>query len=71
MVLMLDGATSVGWDAIQPVISSMTSVITISNIISVVAGVLAITITFALTWWAARYVSRKINGAFKKGKAGA
>lgn len=67
--LMVFEGTGVGWDAIAPVISSITGTITVSNVVSIIAGVLAITITFALMWFAARYATRKINSAFKKGSA--
>ncbi len=68
-LVILEG-TGVGWDAIAPIISAITGTISISNIVAIIAGVIAITITFALMWFGARYATRKINAAFKKGKAG-
>lgn len=58
-------------ETIQPIISALTGVITVKAVVEIVAAVVGITISFALMWWAARYVSRKINSAFKRGRAGA
>ena len=58
-------------ETIQPIISALTSVITVQAVVQIVAAVIGITISFALMWWAARYVSRKINSAFKRGRASA
>lgn len=58
-------------ETIQPIISALTNVITVQAVVQIVAAVVGITISFALMWWAARYVSRKINSAFKRGRAGA
>lgn len=58
-------------ETIQPIISALTSVITVQAVVTIIAAVIGITISFALMWWAARYVSRKINSAFKRGRASA
>ena len=58
-------------ETIQPIITALTSVITVQAVVQIVAAVIGITISFALMWWAARYVSRKINSAFKRGRASA
>lgn len=58
-------------ETIQPIISALTGVITVQAVVTIIAAVIGITISFALMWWAARYVSRKINAAFKRGRASA
>jgi len=58
-------------ETIGPIITALTSVITVQAVVQIVAAVICITISFALMWWAARYVSRKINSAFKRGRASA
>ena len=58
-------------ETIQPIISALTNVITVQAVVTIIAAVIGITISFALMWWAARYVSRKINSAFKRGRASA
>jgi len=58
-------------ETIQPIITALTNVITVQAVVQIVAAVIGITISFALMWWAARYVSRKINSAFKRGRASA
>lgn len=68
---MEGGATATMVTTIQPIISALTGVITVDAVVGVIAAVVGITISFALMWWAARYVSRKINSAFKKGRASA
>lgn len=58
-------------ETIHPIIAALTGVITVEAVVTIIAAVIGITISFALMWWAARYVSRKINSAFKRGRASA
>lgn len=58
-------------ETVQPIITALCNVITVESVVQIIAAVIGITISFALMWWAARYVSRKINSAFKRGRASA
>lgn len=70
-LIILDGATAVGYSDFQSVITALTAQITVANIVAVIAGVVGVTVGIAFMWWGARYASRKIMGALKKGRTGA
>lgn len=56
---------------LSPVVSGMTSALgdlSATNILTVVAGALAITVPLIAAWFGIRWISRKVMGAFKKGK---
>lgn len=55
----------------QSIISALTGQISVSTIVAVIASVVGITVGIAFMWWGARYASRKIMAALKKGKTGA
>lgn len=55
----------------QSIISALTGQISVSTIVAVIAAVVGITVGIAFMWWGARYASRKIMSALKKGRTGA
>lgn len=61
---------SVGYSDFWSIITAMTDQVSVSTIVSVLAAVVGITVGIAFMWWGARYASRKIMGALKKGKTG-
>lgn len=63
--------TTVSVTDFQPIISALTGQISVSTIVAVIAAVVGITVGIAFTWWGARYASRKIMSALKKGRTGA
>ena len=69
---VLDGAvTPVGVADFNSVFTALTNQISVSTIVAVIGAVVALTVGIAFMWWGARYGSRKIMAALKKGKTGA
>lgn len=64
-------ATTVGVSDFQSIISALTGQISVSTIVAVIAAVVGVTVGIAFMWWGARYASRKIMAALKKGRTGA
>jgi len=64
-------ATPVGVSDIQSIITAITGQISVSTIVAVIAAVIGVTVGIAFMWWGARYASRKIMAALKKGRTGA
>lgn len=72
-MLLFEGGTPtpIGVSDFQSVINALTGQISVSTIVAVIAAVVAVTVGIAFMWWGARYASRKIMAALKKGKTGA
>ena len=66
-----EGATTISYSDFQSIISAMTGQISVSSIVGVIAAVVGVTVGIAFTWWGARYGSRKLMAALKKGRTGA
>ena len=66
-----EGNTTVSVSDFQSVITALTGQISVSTIVAVIAAVVGVTVGIAFMWWGARYASRKIMSALKKGKTGA
>lgn len=64
-------STTVGVSDFQSVISALTGQISVPTIVAVIAAVIGVTVGIAFMWWGARYASRKIMSALKRGKTGA
>lgn len=67
----MEGSSAVTVSDFQSVITALTGQITVANIVAVIAAVIGVTVGIAFMWWGARYASRKIMGALKKGRTGA
>lgn len=65
------GSTQVGYEDLSTIINAMTGQISVTTIVAVIAGVVGVTVGIAFMWWGARYASRKIMAALKKGRTGA
>lgn len=55
----------------QSIITALTGQISVATIVAVIAAVIGVTVGIAFMWWGARYASRKIMAALKKGRTGA
>ena len=64
-------STAIGVADIQTIITALTGQISVSTIVGVIAAVIGVTVGIAFAWWGARYASRKIMAALKKGRTGA
>lgn len=71
MLVALSDVSAVSVSDFQSVISALTGQISVSTIVAVIAAVVGITVGIAFMWWGARYASRKIMAALKKGRTGA
>lgn len=65
---VLDGTTAISYSDLSSVVSVLTSQFSVTTAIAVIAGVLGVTVGLAFMWWGARYSTRKIWAALKKGK---
>lgn len=70
-ILLATESSSIGWSDLSSIISAMTGQISVTTIVAVIAGVIGVTVGIAFMWWGARYASRKIMAALKKGRTGA
>lgn len=61
--------TTVSFETIKPAIDALTGQITVANVVQLLAAVLGICVGFVFMWWGYRLATRKLMGAFKKGKA--
>lgn len=69
LVLASSGATTaVGPDAWSSVLSAMTSQISVTTVVSVLASVVGAGIGLVFMWWGVRKMARVLMGAFKSGK---
>lgn len=64
-------STPVGVSDFQSVIDALIGQISVTTIVAVIAAVIGVTAGIAFMWWGARYASRKIMAALKKGRTGA
>lgn len=64
-------STAIGVSDIQTIINTLTGQISVSTIVAVIAAVIGVTVGIAFMWWGARYASRKIMSALKRGRTGA
>lgn len=60
--------TVVGLTDVQAIISAITAQVSVSSIVGVLAGVVAVTIGIVFMWWIARKATSMIFAAFRGGK---
>lgn len=63
-----DGAGSFTTADWGPLMTSLTSQITVTTVMSVIAAVVAAGIGLVFMWWAARKLGRGLMSAFRKGR---
>jgi ABC-type sulfate transport system permease component len=68
---LLTDNTTVSVTDFQAIITALTGQISVATIVAVIAAVIGSTVGIAFMWWGARYASKKIMAALKKGKTGA
>lgn len=71
VLFLLTDNTAVSVSDFQSIFTALTAQISVSTIVAVIAAVVGLTVGIAFMWWGARYGSRKIMAALKKGKTGA
>lgn len=60
--------TAVGPDAWSSVLTAMTSQISVTTVVGVLASVVTAGIGLVFMWWGVRKLARVLMGAFKSGK---
>lgn len=65
---ILADATTITWSSLSSVIDAVTSQISTTNILGVLAGAIGISIGFVFMWWGIRKGVRMILDAAKSGK---
>ena len=68
---MLYGATTVTLSDFQSVLDALTAQFSVTTIVAVLAGVLAIGVAFVFMWWGVRKGLRMLMSAIRKGKVSA
>lgn len=68
LVDLADTGTTVGWSDVSSIISAITSQISVTSVVGVIAGALGISVGLAFVWWVARKGVRTLMSAFRKGK---
>lgn len=70
-LVLATAPSTIGYSDFQSIITALTGQISVSTIVAVIAAVVGVTVGIAFMWWGARYGSRKIMAALKKGRTGA
>ena len=71
MVGLLDaagGATQVTSSTIMDILSAITSTFSVSQIVGMIAGILAVSMAFVFLWWGVRKGASVVIKAVKSGK---
>lgn len=68
LFMAMEAAAPVTITDVQPIIDALTAQISVSTIVAVLAGIIAVTIGIVFMWWVARKATGAIFGAFRKGK---
>ena len=71
MFIPLLDVTPIGPSDFSAVTTALTTQISVSTIVAVIAAVIGLTVGIGFMWWGAKYATRKLMGALKKGKVGA
>lgn len=65
----LRAEASIGFDDIKAILSAVTSQFSTGNIVSMIAGILGVTVGFVFLWWGVRKGFSAIKNSATKGKA--
>lgn len=68
MGILASASSAVGPDAWSSVLSVLTSQISVSTIVAVLASVVGAAIGMVFMWWGVRKLARTLMAAFRKGK---
>lgn len=65
---VLESAGTIGWSDLSSVLTAMTSQISVTTVIGVIAGVVGAAIALVFMWWGVRKLARTLMAAFRSGK---
>lgn len=60
--------STIGWSDLSSVLTAMTSQISVTTVIGVIAGVVGAAIALVFMWWGVRKLARTLMAAFRSGK---
>lgn len=69
LIQLAENPGAVDWNTIKGVVENATTQFSVANLVAVIGGMIAITISFVFVWWGVRKAYKAIMGAVKKGKA--
>lgn len=58
----------IGSDTIMSILEAITSTMSVSQLVAMIAGIVGVGMTFVFLWWGVRKGFRSIMGAVTKGK---
>lgn len=61
-------AASVSSDTIMSILTAITSTFSITQIVSMIAGILGVSMVFVFLWWGVRKGARVVMAAVQRGK---
>lgn len=64
----MEGATTVTASTIMDILEAITSVFSVSQIVSMIAGILGVSMTFVFLWWGVRKGAKSVLSAVTRGK---
>ena len=65
---VLESSGTIGWSDLQSVLTAMTSQVSVTTVIGVIAGVVGAAIALVFMWWGVRKLARTLMAAFRSGK---
>lgn len=65
---VVEGSGTIGWSDLSSVLTAMTSQISVTTVIGVIAGVVGAAIALVFMWWGVRKLARTLMAAFRSGK---
>lgn len=65
---VVEGSGAIGWSDLSSVLTAMTSQISVTTVIGVIAGVVGAAIALVFMWWGVRKLARTLMAAFRSGK---
>ena len=66
--ILASASNTIGYDDFKTIITNVSSQISVSTIVTVIAAVVGITVAIGFAWWGGRYGVRKLMSALKGGK---
>lgn len=71
MLFLAEGASAIGWSDLSSVLTAITTQISVTTVIAVIAGAIGAAIGLVFMWWGVRKLIRVLMSAFRKGKLSA
>lgn len=66
--VVLTEASQIGADTIMSILEAITSTMSVTQIVAMIAGIIGVGMTFVFLWWGVRKGFKAIMGAVTRGK---